>query len=335
MGLATGSRMSAKVSTGGFAEPRPGRARRYAGTAKTAALLAKDAGLRWAGDECYRLAASLAFAALYSLFPLLLLLVTGIGFLLGDDEHVRHRVVASVAGGASPESRALLDQALQSMQTHRTARGLGAAVGFVTLLIGASGVFSELEASLNTIWRVRAPENKGLWATVVRAAKGKAFAFSVVLAAAAALLLSLGMSTVLGAIASSSERVVPGAIPWRAVDAGVSLGFLTLLIAAIYRVVPQTRVAWGDVLGAALVASLLFTALKYLFAWYLSHVASYAAYGVVGAFLGLMTWIYLAGMVLLYGAELSRVYAERFGSVARAAATKDAGGPASAPSSDG
>jgi membrane protein len=100
-------------------------------------------------------------------------------------------------------------------------------------------------------------------------------------------------------------------------DAAFSVGFLTLLFATIYRVVPKAKVAWRDVFGAALITSLLFAALKMLLAWYLSHLGSYAAYGAVGAVLGLLTWIYVASLVLLYGAEFSRVHAERFGSLAQ------------------
>src|SRR5579864_1546123 len=116
---------------------------------KDAAALARDAAVRWYDDGCYRLGASLAYYALFSLFPLLLLSVTGIGYVLGDDPSMRQDLVHSIAGAVSPESRALLNETLQSMQTHRTARGVGAVVGLAALLLGASGAFSELESSLN------------------------------------------------------------------------------------------------------------------------------------------------------------------------------------------
>lgn len=98
------------------------------------------------------------------------------------------------------------------------------------------------------------------------------------------------------------------------VEATGSIGFLALLLAAIYRVVPQASVAWRDVLGAALLTSLLLRVLEGLIAWYLAHLSSYAAYGAVGGILGLLTWIYVASLVLFYGAEFGCVYAERFGS---------------------
>ena len=284
-------------------------------------ILVRDAGQRWADDACYRLGASLSYYALFSLFPLLLLSVTGVGYVLGNDDSVRQRVLSSIATMGSPESRALLDQTLQSMQEHRTARGVGAIVGAVTLLFGASGVFSELEASFNFVWRVKPEATSGVWAAALGAIKTKVFSFAVVVITASALLASLVLSTVLNAIQNTAASVVGGANGiWHLVDAAFSVGFLTLLFATIYRVVPKAKVAWGDVFGAALITSLLFAALKTLLAWYLSHLGSYAAYGAVGAVLGLLTSIYVASLVLLYGAEFSRIYAERFGSLAQPAA---------------
>jgi membrane protein len=284
-------------------------------------VLARDAGIRWVRDACHRLSASLAYAALFSIFPLLLLSVTGIGFLLGDDASARQRILASVAQATLPELHSVLDQTLQSMQTHRTARGLGAIVGTATLLLGASGVFSELEASLNFIWRVKGTQSQDLWSALLKAAKGKAFAFAVVVVAGAVMLVSLVVSTALGALgalASSTVHLPAGGAMWQAADIVSSIALLTLILASIYRWVPQTDVAWRDVIGGAFLAAILFAALKYLLARYLAHLGGYAAYGAVGAVLVLLTWIYLASFVLFYGAEFSRVYAERFGSLAPA-----------------
>jgi membrane protein len=280
-------------------------------------MLARDAGQRWADDACYRLGASLAYYALFSLFPLLLLSVTGVGYVLGNDDSVRQSVLGSTAKMGSPESRALLDQTLQSMQAHRTARGVGAIVGAVTLLFGASGVFSELESSLNFIWRVKPEKTGGFWTTALHTIKGKAFSFAVVVFSAVALLAAVVLSTVLGAMQKMAAVVVGAGSIWHMVDAAFSVGLLTLLLATIYRVVPKAKVEWGDVLGAGLITAVLLAALKTVLAWYLARLGSYAAYGAVGAVLALLTWIYFASVVVLYGAEFSRIYAERFGSLAR------------------
>jgi uncharacterized BrkB/YihY/UPF0761 family membrane protein len=110
--------------------------------------------------------------------------------------------------------------------------------------------------------------------------------------------------------------VVESPTLWILAEAVTSVAVLTGVLAAMFRIVPHTEVKWGDVLGGALVTAVLFTGTKRLLAWYLGHLGSYAAYGAVGGFLGLLTWIYLASLFLFYGAEFTRVYAEKYGSLA-------------------
>jgi membrane protein len=295
---------------------RNGPRRSIAVLSRDVASIVKEAGTRWVDDACYRLGASLAFYAVFSIFPLALLAVTVVGFLLGDDASVRHKVVVWFAKASTPQFQSLLDQTLESMQTHRSERGIGAVVGIVTLLLGASGVFSELQTTLNTIWRVPAPPSRGFWAAVLQEVKDKALSFAVVGAAAVALLASLATGTALAAIGAETSRVVGGNYLWRMLDLAGSLVLLTMCIAAMFRMIPQATVKWRDVLGGALVTALLFVALRSLLAWYLASLGSYAAYGAVGAVLGLLMWIYVASLILFFGAELTRVYAERFGSFA-------------------
>jgi membrane protein len=273
--------------------------------------LLRDAGSRWVDDRCYRLGASLAFYALFSLFPLLLLSITVIGFLLHEDQWTRQQLLSSVATATSPEFEAVLSQTLASMQKHLTARGISAVVGFVTLLFGASGVFSELQSSFNLIWRVEELPSRRIGRELLDLLKGKAMSFVIVVGAGLALLASLALTTALRVAAG--PRV---ASPWRVlVEIVVSVGFLTGMFAVVFRTLPQTAVAWGDVLGGAFLTALVLTGLKHLLSWYFSHAGSYAAYGAVGAVLGLMMWIYVAGLLLFFGAEFTRVFAERSGSL--------------------
>ncbi|MGH7439517.1 MAG: YihY/virulence factor BrkB family protein [Polyangiaceae bacterium] len=275
--------------------------------------LTKQAALRWVDDECYRLGAALAYYGLYSLFPLLLLSVAGLGFLLGHGDLQRERLVEALPV-QTPEARAVLEQTLVSLQSHSTARGWGTVAGVLTLVFGASGVFSELESSLDRIWRFKPQENRSVWPTVLSAAKAKALSFAAVLAAAIVVLASLVLSTVLAAIGHDIRGAFT--IVWRVVEILVSVTFVTLLVAAIFRLVPHVRSRWRDVLGGALFAAVLLGVLKAGFAWYLAHLGDYAAYGVVGAVLGLLTWIYAASLVLFFGAEFARAYAERYGALA-------------------
>jgi membrane protein len=279
--------------------------------------LFRETATRWADDRCYRLGASLAYYAIFSLFPLLLLSLTVLGYALGEGDSVRTEVLDSLTGATgSPAVRALLDQTLASMQAHRTARGVGAVVGILALVFGASGVFSELSASLNAIWRVREPESRTVWQWVVGFVSDKALSFGLVGAAGLLLLGSLVLSTGLSAISEGAY----GHLPRWPIELLASLLFPTVALAAMFRTLPQTRVRWSDVYGGALLVAILLTLLKRLLAWFLAHVGSYAAYGAVGAVLGLLLVIYVSSLVMFFGAEFTRVYAERFGSLRSRAA---------------
>jgi membrane protein len=279
-----------------------------------------EAGVRWSDDNCLSLGASLAYYAVFSIFPLLLLAVAGLGMLVGNVPGVRERILDSVTSATSPEFRKLFEETLVNMQTHETARGIGAVIGVITLFVGASAVFSELESTLNKIWRVPPAPARGAWAAVVALIRYKAVAFAVVAGTAAALLASLVVSSILSSIDQTVDRLAPESVThatrWIVAEAVGSVGVLTVVLATMFRMIPQTKVEWRDVFGGAFVTALLFTATKRLLAWYLGHLGSYAAYGTVGGFLGLLTWIYLASLFLFYGAEVTRVYAERYGSVA-------------------
>ena len=284
--------------------------------------LFKDAAIRWSDDDCLRLGASLAYYVAFSIFPLLLLVLTAVGFVLGDSPEARSRLVETVASATSPAFKTLVDGTLRNMQEHQTARGVGAVVGVAMLIVGASAAFSELETTLNQIRRVERRPACGFWAIVVVAARTQVLSFAVVIVAAVALLGSL----VSGAVVSLAwNQTMEGGVrgvtgdstTWSALEGVGALCVLTVVLAAIFRLLPRARVAWRDVFGGALVAACLLDLIKRLFTWYLGHIGSYAAYGTVGGFLGLMMWVYLASLILFYGAEFSRVYAERSGSLAK------------------
>lgn len=263
----------------------------------------------WVDDRCDRMAAALSYYALFSLFPLALLSVTALGFILGGDSGARERLIGIYDFTKSPELRTLLDDALVGMQRHQTARGVGLAVGIVSLLLGASGVFSELQSAFNQIWRAPPESSRGALATILSVARRKAVAFVLVLAAAGVLLASLVAGTALAAV-GLGQRVVPSAPLWQLVDLVGSAGFLALLLAVLFRTLPRVRVRWKDAFLGATIAGILISLAKKGLAFYLAHIGSYAAYGAIGAVLGLLLWTYVTSMLLFFGAELTRTHAE-------------------------
>jgi len=287
---------------------------------RNVASLLREAARRWGADGCDRMGAALSCYGLFSLFPLALLSVTSVGWLLGDDPGRREAILALFDTTGTPALRSLLDDTLVNMQSRHTS-GLGTVVGLATLLFGASSAFSELDDALNAIWKVPPTPWSGVRAYVFAQAKGKAVAFALALAMALVLLVSLAASTALAALGTAVNGVLPVAPFWRSAEFVVSLALSTLVLASLFRFVPRARVAWRDVLWSALATAVLSSVLKKLLAYYLVHVASYAAYGVVGAMLGLLLWIYATSLLLYYGAQVTRVYAERYGSLAGPAPT--------------
>jgi membrane protein len=291
------------------------RARRHFGESARltgAIALLHETASRWIRDRCDRLGAAVSYYAIFSIFPLLLLSVTLVGYALGEGASTRTALVeAVVEATGAPSIRGVLDDTLRNMQAHRTARGVGAVIGLLTLLFGASKVFSELNASLNLIWRVPDERAHGTWRqSVVAAAKAKLIALGLVLAAGLLLIASLVVSTGLDAMSEAASG-----LPWGVFELVVSTLLLALTLAAMFRTLPRMHIAWSDVAAGALLSAVLLTVLKKLLAWYLAHATSYAAYGAVGAMLGLLVLIYLSSLIVFLGAELSRVYAERFGSL--------------------
>ncbi len=266
----------------------------------------REAAGRWVDNRCTRLGAALSYYAIFSLFPLALLSVSAIGFVLGDRSTVRDDLLASLDTG-SPQVHDLLDQTLTSLQTHRTARGLGAVVGVVTLLFGASGVFSELDNALAVIWRVRETAASSTWHSVLGYMRDRGVAFLLVILAALVVLASLVTGTVLSAVSASTGSAALGWM-WVLVELAVSATFLALLFAALFRFLPRCdHVAWRYALAGGALTSLLVSVLKRGLGFYLAHVGGYAAYGAVGAMLALLTWIYVTTLAILFGAEITVV----------------------------
>jgi membrane protein len=272
-----------------------------------------DAGSAFLEDHCWRRSASLSYCAVFSIFPLLLLCVVALGFVLGDDDSTRRRLVASFSDAVTPASRSLIDDTLHSLQTHRTVRGVGAAVGIVTLLFGASGVFAELESSLDSIWRVPEEKHESTFRAILSALRSRAFSFLAVIGAALVLLVSLGLSTALASMTGRAAHEDSGAWLWRAVEMVSSLVLQAALIATLFRVIPHVKLRWRDVLAGAVVTSIGLALSKVVFGLYLTHLGGYAAYGAVGMVLALLLWIYIAAMVVFYGAEVCHAYTRLFG----------------------
>jgi membrane protein len=235
----------------------------------------------------------------------LILLVAVAGYFYADDTLARVQAQIAVIAGANAA------EAIVAI-----IRGAGAAESFtptifsiVTLLIGATGMFVQLQDAMNTIWEV-APKPRQFWADILRT---RALSFLMVLAICCLLLVSLALSTVLAAVTKYFEQWMPStASIWPAVDFGFSFVMTTLLFAAIFKILPDVDIAWRDVwLGAAATAA-LFAIGKIALALYLGRNSFTSAYGAAGSLLVLLFWVYYSAQILFFGAELTYVYTKRY-----------------------
>jgi membrane protein len=289
---------------------------------KTLLPLLKLTAQKWQEDQCAEMGASLAYYTLFSLFPLLLVVLSIIGFAAGPDSGAREQILALASQSLPPSAYGTLEETLTSLRENRREVGI---IGFVTLLLGASGFFGALDASFDKIWRPHMEESpaNGLVSKVRAAAAKKALAFGLVLGSALLLLISMVAGVAVEVLLEAARGLVDGVPFVRLDDAwvlevaqiGISFVMLALALVLLYRVLPTARIRFGDVWPGAVAAALLLLALQRLVVGGVVDLgASYRSYGVIGGVMLLLFWIYLTGQVLLLGAELSYAYATLHGS---------------------
>jgi membrane protein len=286
-------------------------------TARQGLQLFTSAFARWNYHDAPRLGAALAYYTLLSVAPLTLIVVTICGFVFGHttaEQHVLAQVRSFMGANGADTLRMLIDN------MRRETTGVWATfIAVVTLFFGASGVFTELQSSLNTIWDT-APPASSTWLSIVWQ---RLIAFGMVLAVGVLLLASLLLSAALAVI----EKFFSGVVPISSTGLEIlNLGFSGIAIAAlfalIFKYVPDTPISWHDVSIGAVVTAILFTLGKLLLAWYLRTAAVGSAYGAAGSLVALVVWIYYSAQIFLYGAVFTREYAGKFGTHARSPAGK-------------
>jgi membrane protein len=267
---------------------------------------------RWTTIEGPRRAAALSHYALFSLFPAMLLALTIFGFVLGDEAATRERMLDSL-GSAMPRGlRGVLDETLTSFQQSRSARGVSAVVSVLGLLFTTTGAFVELESALKRTFGVKPRPTCTLEEIVRDFFRSQLVGLALFLAFGIVVLASV----VLGFVVDSLESVVPtgGADLrglWRLVEAAGSLALFAGALGLLFRVTSERRLSWPALLPGAAITTTFFYALKRLFSFYVAKLTSYSAYGIVGVVLMLATWIFLMSNLLLFGAQLTVVLAER------------------------
>ena len=271
--------------------------------------LFKETFKQWGEDKVSRLAAALAYFTVFSIAPLLIIAISVAAFFFGE-EAARGQIVDQIQGLMGPEGAAAVESMIAN--ANQVQGGLLATIiGIVTLLFGASGVFGQLQDALNTIWEVAPKPGQG----VINFIRARFLSFSMVLIIAFLLLVSLVVSAGVAAAGTYVADIAPIlAVLWESINFLVSFGVITLLFAAIYKVLPDVKIAWGDVWMGAAVTALLFTIGRTLIGLYLGNAAVGSAYGAAGSLVVLLVWVFYSAQILLFGAEFTQVYTRRYGS---------------------
>jgi membrane protein len=270
--------------------------------------LLRETAEEWSNDNASRLSAALAYYTLLSLAPLLLVTVIVMGLVFGEDSG-RQRAVRAMASVVGPQGSAAIETLAQS--AHHSDSTLGSVLAVLVAFFGASGVFVELQASLNAIWNV--PEKRGK--PVRRLAIGRFWSFVMVLGVAMLLLGSVISSAVLAIVGEFFENVLPGGHTlWQGVNFGISLGVISLLFTVIFRSLPDAKIHWSDVWLGGLLTGLLFVLGNFLLSIYLGKSGVASSFGGAGSVVALVIWVYYSAQIIFLGAEFTQVYARRYGS---------------------
>jgi len=253
-----------------------------------------------------------------SIGPVLLIVVAIAGLAFGQDA-AQNALTAQLSGLMGQQTAEVLQTAVASAAS--TSSGVVATIiGIITLIVTASGVFVEMQTALNAIWKATP---KGT--TVSQLIRARAASLGLVAALGFLLMVSLVVSTVLTAFGNYLDSILPfGKIILTLLNIVVSLTLISFLFAAIYKVLPDRDLEWGDVVVGAIVTAVLFTIGKSLISWYIGSSAVASSFGAAGALIVLLLWVYYSAQIFLLGAEFTKVYASKHGSMQGTAISEDA-----------
>jgi membrane protein len=259
-------------------------------------------------DEALSRGAAMAFYAVTSVAPTLLIVVAMAGLVFGEDA-AQNALAGHFRTLMGQQSSEMLQTIIKN--ANQKSSGIFAAtISAITLLITASGVFGEMQSALNVIW-----EAKPTGTTVWRLIRARIVSLGLVAISGLLLLISLLASAAVAALGDVVDLVIPfGKIIFEALNFIISFGLITALFAAIYKILPDKQLLWSDVVIGSIVTSLFFTVGKTLIGWYLGSSAVASTYGAAGALIIVMLWTYYCSQIFLLGAEFTKVYAHRHGS---------------------
>jgi len=269
----------------------------------------KQTFAEWSEDKVPQLGAALAFYTALSIAPLLVISLAVAGMIFGQDA-ARGQIQQQLGSLVGAEGGKAIQQMIANA-SKPTEGTVAAILSIVILISGASGVFGQLQQSLNTIWEVQPKPGRGLMGMI----RDRFLSAAMVFGVAFLLLVSLLLSAALTSVATLLNGL-PESLYWltETIHFLVTFAVITLLFAMMYKYLPDVKIAWRDVWLGAVITAALFTIGKFAIGLYLGHSSMASSYGVAGSFVVLLVWVYYSSQILFFGAELTQVYANRYGS---------------------
>ena len=276
---------------------------------KETARLFKDAFKRWIDKDPFRESAVIAYYAIFSLPGLLVLVITIGGYFFGKDAvsgHLHSQISGAMGNDAADQVQEMVKKAGRHTDSIWTT-----VIGIITILVGATGVFVQLQKSLNIIWEVKAkPSKSGIWTFL----KGRLFSFGLILSIAFLLLVSLVITSVLATMGRWMEAHWPEYIMFLFQTAIflISLSIISVLFALMFKLMPDAKIKWRYVWVGAFLTGLLFEIGKFGLGLYFGKAEPGAGYGAAGSVILILLWVAYSSMIVFYGAEFTKAFADHY-----------------------
>ncbi|GEP51908.1 hypothetical protein FNO01nite_25800 [Flavobacterium noncentrifugens] len=261
-------------------------------------------------DRALKLSAALSYYTIFSLAPLLLLMISLAGLFLGRDA-IQGHVFSEINGLVGNEAALQIQDIIKHMELSGKTN-MAVIIGSVTLIIGATSVFGEIQDSINLIWKVKAKPKRG-W---VKLLKDRLLSSSLIVGLGFLLIVSLIVNGALVALSGLIKMYFPEitVFVFYVINIVISFGVITILFGVIFKVLPDAKIAWKDVRIGAFFTACLFMLGRYLIGIYIETSSTGSAYGAAGSLIIILVWVYYTAAILYFGAEFTKVYAEYIGS---------------------
>jgi len=270
----------------------------------------KNSFTGFSNDKVTKLSASLAYYTVFSMAPLLIVIISLCGLLLGKDA-VEGKIYEQLSSFVGSDTASTLQEMIKNASLAGKSK-LAVIIGSITLLVGATTVFAEIQDSINSIWGLK-PKPKRGWLKLIQ---NRFLSFSVIASLGFLLLVSLGVTAIIDGFGERLKAYFPDVtvVIFYIINVVVSLAVITAIFGVIFKVLPDAEIKWKDILSGAIATALLFMLGKFGISFYISKSNVGSTYGTAGSLVVLLLWIYYSSIILYFGAEFTKAYAVKYGS---------------------